>query len=207
MAEIIKSIIEIENLFREIVLDILNLDPKENHSRVRFPWGSNLDEMSDIGSAPAFRREDDVCMIYALPYDDPYNRGRERHTEDHGGRDLVLVDTHTDVHQLMFANYGPNAYECARDIRDGLFLQDIRRKLHRNNFALVTDCSAVRRVPELWEGSWWNRVDFTAVFNELVRRESKMLTYEKIPFTVTEISANGQVVTEGKTVMKERGRS
>ena len=200
MAEIIKSIVEIEDLFREIVLAILHLDPEKNHSRVRFPWGSNLDDMSDEGSAPVFKRSDDVCMIYALPYDNQYNRTRERHVEDHGGIGLVMADTHTDVHQFTFANYGPNAYECARDIRDGLFRQDIKRMLHSNNFALVTDCPAPKRVPEFWDGKWWNRVDFTAVFNELVRRESEMLTFEQFRFTVAGGADKNVIEEDSKTI-------
>lgn len=201
MAEIIKTIEEIEDLFRVVVLTILGLDIDTNHKRVRFPWGSNL--KAGIGSAPSWNRTEDVCVIYALPQDDVYNRTRNRKYEDRGGRDLITVDEHTDIHHMMFANYGPHAYECARDIRDGLFRDDIRRILKKSNFYMVPDVSAIKKVPDIYEGQWWNRVDFSAEFNEYVRRENTMMTIEEISIKATEVTSNGQEIS--LTDIIERG--
>ncbi len=201
MPEIIKTAEEIEDLFRLVVLTILKLDPNKNNKRVRFPWGSNL--KAGIGSAPAWKKEEDVCLIYELPQDDGYNRRRNRSYADQGGRDLIAVDEHTDVHYFNFVNYGPNAYEFARDIRDGLFLDETRRLLSKNNFYLVTDVPAIKRIPELWNGEWWNRADISAIFNEYVRRESTMMVIEKVPLTVTEVTSRGHTLSRKEII--ERG--
>lgn len=197
MAEIIKTIEEIEDIFRVLVLNILKLDPSKSHKRIRFPWGSDLKYSGN--TAPYWNRDDDVCTITLLPQDDSYNRNRDRKYIDKGGRDLIQVEEHTDVHHVLFANYGPNAYECARDIRDGLFREDVRRYLKQNNFSLVTDVPSILRIPELVNGEWWNRVDCSAVFNEYVRRETPINAIEEINIKAIEISQSKEIIGESIT--------
>ena len=191
MAEISKTSVEIEDLFRLIVCTILGLDTETTNERIRFPWGSHLP--AAVGSAPYWNREEDILFIYALPHDDPYNRPRDRHYVDRGDAGLVQLEEHTDVHEVLFVNYGPNAYETARNIRNGLYRNDIRVLMQRNHFSLVTDVPAPRRVPELMDGAWWNRVDLSAVFNELVRKEYEAGTLESIRFDVSFTNRVGDV--------------
>ena len=195
MAEIIKTIDGIEDIFREVVLMILKLDPNENHERVRFPWGSNLSSETN-SSAPSWNKGEDICFIYVLPQDDFYNRQRNRRYVDRGGRDLVEIEEYTDVHHVNFVNYGPSAYECARAIRDGLFAHEVRRFLRKNDFSLVTDVPAIRRLPELVQGEWHNRADISASFNEFVRRESEMPIIEEISLHVQNTNKNGEASRE-----------
>jgi hypothetical protein len=196
MAEIIKSIEQIEDIFRLVVLKIFKLDPeaKENQQRVRFPWGSNLGK-EDNDLAPLLKRIKDVCVISIIPREDLYNRQRHRRYEDRGERDLILIEEHTDVHEVTFCNYGEHAYEFARKIRDGLFDLETRRYLKNNNFALVTDVPAMRRVPEYFNNQWWNRCDITVVFNEFVRLESTVKTIESINVQVRAV-INGEEIKE-----------
>jgi len=192
MAEIVKTITEIEDLFREVVCMIFGITPDENHKRIRFPWGSALDTLWGPTSVPDWQRNEDVCFIYALPMDDTYNRQRDRRNVDRGGRDLVAIDEHTDVHNMLFVNYGPNAYGYARKIRDGLFLDDVRRLLRRNHFYLVPNIPAPRRAPELVNGEWWNRVDVNVPFNQFVRLESVMTTIEKVDVRIAAAGDGGE---------------
>jgi hypothetical protein len=113
---------------------------------------------------------------------------------------MIRLDEHTNVHNMIFANYGPNAYECARNIRNGLFRDEIRIMLKKNHFALITDIPAPRRVPELFEGEWWNRVDINAHFNEFERLESEQRTVRRIHFDVSfpNRSEDEVVVGEGE---------
>ena len=196
MPEVIKSIEEMENMFRVAILSILKIDIDSigAKKRIRFPWGSSF--FNDNGSAPSWQRDEDTCVIYELPRDGSYNRQRDiYYINDEESSDLIRVDEHTDIHSVMFANYGPNAYESARDIRDGLNLPDINEYFRKNNFYLVPDLPALQRVPELVNGQWWNRVDFTAVFYEYVRRESKVKTIEHVNIKATAIS-KGKELTE-----------
>jgi hypothetical protein len=178
MADAIRTGEQIEDVFREVALAVFGLDPAASASRVRFPWGSSLKE--GMGSAPSWKKSEDVCMVYALPHDDPYGQQRDRKTVLRDGG-LVSVDEHTDVHLIMFANYGPNAYECARALRDGFFSDGIRLLLRGRNFALAHGVPSIKRIPELHSGEWWNRVDTSAVFNEYVRLEHAASAFEGLP--------------------------
>jgi len=205
MAEVTKTVEEMEDIFRLAILKIFELDPsaKKNQGRVRFPWGSRLGEQdNDLAPITKNDKGKEICVVTIIPRDDSYNRQRHRRHEDRGGRDLVLVDEHTDVHEVTFCNYGKYAYENARKIRDGLFTPDLRRFLKQNNFALVTDVPAIRRVPELLNNEWWNRCDFTAVFNEYVRLESIAGTIEHVNITVKAV-INGEETIETITVNRE----
>ena len=206
MAEISKSILEIQRIFRLVVCEIWGIAYEQSYSRIRFPWGSQVDTPGGTGSAPDWTRDEDVCFIYALPHDNSYNRQRDRRYEHRGSRDLVALDEHTDVHHMMFSNYGPNAYDCARRIRDGLFLDETRRILKQNHFAIITDTPAIRRVPELVNGEWWNRVDAVAAFNEFVRLESKMRTFERFPFTVSSPGRAGYLQGGAEVSRKQHPR-
>ena len=190
MAEIIKSIKDIETIFKKVVLTILNLNPKTNPKRVRTPWGARSN------SAPSFGRDEDVCFVYVLPQDNSYTRQRNKRYVDRGGRDLVEIEEYIEVHHINFSNYGPNAYECARDIRDGLFSHEIRRFLREHNISLIPDVSAMVRVPELIQSEWWNRVDISARFNEFVRRECEMPVIENISINVKNVNKDGEVIRE-----------
>ena len=181
MREIYKTVTEIEDMFRELVCKILGLDVEKSNSRVRFPWGSNVDAISM--SAPNLKTDKDVCHIQLLPENDDYNRQRSIRFVYESGEDMLAVDEHTDVHSVLFINYGANAYECARKIRNGLFQNEIRRFFRQNNFALITDVPAIRRVPELVNANWVNRVDVFAKFNQFVRLVGSMSTIEQIGVT------------------------
>ncbi len=195
--EQIKTVEEIEDIFRVAVFMIWNSNPeeKQNQKRIRFPWGSDIkNKQSD--TTPTWKREEDVCFIYELPQDGSYNGLSDVTYElDEQKRDFIEVDEHTDIHTVLFANYGPNAYECARDIRDGFKRERIREYLKRHHFFVVPPIAAIKRVPELINGQWWNRVDVTVIFNEYVRREEAIKSIESV--TVTAMT-----VTNGKELIK-----
>ena len=176
--EIQKSIVEIEEMFRQILCDLFGLDVENSGDRIRFVWGSNIDVASQ--SAPNLFTEKDICFIQPLPEDNAYNRQRDIRYIHESGDDMTAVDEHTDVHNVLFINYGPNAYEFARKIRNGLHRDNIRRFLRLNKFALVTDVPAIRRVPELVNANWVNRADVSAVFNQFVRITGTMRTIEQV---------------------------
>lgn len=181
IAEIIKTIKEIENIFRLVTLTILKIDltTKESHKRVRFPWGSNLSYVNN-SSSPMWNKDEDICIIYVLPYDDLYNRQRNISYEDMGEKDLLSVTTQTDVHLIRFVNYGPLAYEYARDIRNNIFKPEILEMLNTNYLFPTGELKAIQRVPELINNEWWNRADFEIVVNDFVRLEDTIKTIEKI---------------------------
>ena len=112
--------------------------------------------------------------------------------------DGLMVDTERVIkytwdvtgERMGYKNFGDNILHTLgknRDQRNEYF--------RKNNFYLVPDLPALQRVPELVNGQWWNRVDFTAVFYEYVRRESKVKTIEHVNIKATAIS-KGKELTE-----------
>ena len=67
--------------------------------------------------------------------------------------------------------------------------------MKRHHFFVVPPIAAIKRVPELINGQWWNRVDVTVIFNEYVRREEAIKSIESV--TVTAMT-----VTNGKELIK-----
>jgi len=197
MMEIIKTAEEIENIFRNVVFQIwhMNPDTKQNQKRIRFPWGSDI-QSKQSDSVPKWKRNENICLIYELPQDGSYNSLSDISYElDKSKRDFIEVDEHTDIHTVIFANYGPNAYEYARDIRDGFKRERIREYLKKYHFFVIPPISAIKRVPELVNGQWWNRVDATVVFYEYVRREETVKSIESVSVTAMTI-ANGKELTK-----------
>ena len=68
--EILKTAEEIEDIFRMAVFQIWKMNPEQNQKRIRFPYGSDL---KNTDSAPAWKRNEDVCFIYELPQDGSYS--------------------------------------------------------------------------------------------------------------------------------------
>ena len=190
MKEIQKSIKETEDIFANVVCGILGIEPENINGRIRMSWGSNIDNASM--SAPNLKTTEDICYIHVTPEDNAYNRQRNKDFIYEGGENMISFDEHTDVYNVLFVNYGSNAYDNARAIRNGLYSDRIRRFLRFSNMPLVTDTPAIRRVPELVSGNWVNRVDVSATFNQYVRLVEEIKTIEQIGvIPVTDEGGNG----------------
>jgi len=201
MQEIQKSISEIEDMLAEVLCMIWKIDKDNISGRIRAVWGSNIDEASM--SAPNLKTTEDVCYIQVTPEDDAYNRQRHIRYVHTGGRNMISVDEHTDVHTVLFVNYGTNAYDYARRIRDGLFRDDIRRFLRLNHFPLVLNVPAPRRVPELVNGNWVNRVDVSATFNQYVRLVGSVGTIRQVGVRVAASSGDVREFNTNKKGVRE----
>lgn len=81
---------------------------------------------------------------------------------------VVQLTTYTRIWRLFWTIYGPTSFTNARLLRSYLFTQDMHDALAAKNLYFVTDPSAPQRVPEEYEKQWWERVDFSAQFNEAV---------------------------------------
>lgn len=145
-----------------MTLSVLGLGPTA-FAQVRVGWQRQ--------GQPAWTVDEDVVILNAVEDDDAYNRTRDVQyeiTELNPPGGLTQVTTYTRVWRVMWTFYGPNSFDRARQLRSGLFLQAPHDSLALSNLYLVTDVSAMQRVPELFEQQWWERVDFSCQFNEAV---------------------------------------
>ena len=76
--------------------------------------------------------------------------------------------TYSRVWRINLVNYGPNSFDNMRVIKSGTFLDFFAWQLAASGLYLVTDTKFPRRVPELFQGQWWERTDLSFRYNELV---------------------------------------
>lgn len=174
----------IEPLMQLITATALGLDITDvkTYSKVRVGWQTD--------GQPAFDLINNTVFVRCTEEDDEYNRIRDEEQADFGVEPSIqvqLTTKYTRVWRVFWTIYGPDSYDNARIIRSALYTQAIhdlieygfsgygQLGLGQGGYGgdgvplfLVTDASAPRRVPELKDGRWWERVDFDCQFNEAV---------------------------------------
>lgn len=165
---------ELENLFRKVTLEMLNLpDNLANASRVRISWGQ-------IG-APAWGIGDNVAFLRVYPSDGPYNRPKDIQYRNNDSASLIRSEHYTNIIAVDWIFYGPSSYDDADVVRNELSNNET---LIKNNVFYVFDRRAATRTPELFNGQWWERSNYTGYFYEQVVRESAIPTIAAAPVTI-----------------------
>lgn len=159
---------QIEDIFFTETCKMLGLDPTlpENQGKVRFAWPTS--------GSPGWSIDEDIVFLRITPQDDRIARIFDTvfNTED---SDYALKETgYTRVHKVDWTLYGPNAYDNADKIRFKVLSKEYFEDFKVNNLFLITDVTMPVRLPELFNGQWWERVDFQASYNELVVRRSQL---------------------------------
>lgn len=174
MADTILTLKQIEDFFRNITAQMLELDISlpENHNKVRISW-------SQAGT-PAWKQTDDIVFLRLNNPDDPINRQRDVLYSSLTQDNINQTVSYTRVHTVKWILYGPNSYDNAETIRNALFLSQYQEQINAKNLYLVLDVIAPARFPELFNGQWWDRTDFEAQFNELVTRRETIPTIKTI---------------------------
>ncbi len=133
---------------------------------------------------PAQQIGEDVAYLKCLTVDDQYNRVRDRSVVNlsNGADELTQ---YTRVWEVTWEIVGPNSFDHARRIRSALFWGEIRYQFSLSNLYLVPDLREPQRVPEIRDGQWWPRTDFSARFNEFVTEQY-----------ITGTAASVEVITE-----------
>lgn len=168
MAEQVLKLKEIEDFFFKITCEMIGLDlsKKENQSKVRIAWPT--------GGAPSWGISEDVVFLRITPQDDKLAREQNIiYTENEDDKAYIKKQTgYTRVHKINWTLYGPNSYDNADIIRYSIFDYEYSKKLKNKKLFLITDVPMPVRLPELYNGQWWERTDFSATFNEAVIREN-----------------------------------
>jgi hypothetical protein len=166
---------QLNELFQTLTMSILGLDSAKPASAyaVRISWPT--------GGAPAWKIKEDVCFLKIVEQDNPYNRQRERSFD---GSASNQATSYTRVINVSFVFYGPNSFDHAQTVRDGLFAQTNHDTLSANNLYMVPDIAAPVRCPELFEGQWWERVNVNMNFNELVVKNTAVNSLNSVTVTL-----------------------
>lgn len=170
MADQVLKLREIEDFFADITAKMLDLDltQPQNKGKIRIAWPSN--------GAPSWKIDEDVIFLRITPVDDKLARELNivyyKNELDNDNADKKTG--YTRVHKIDWTLYGPNSYDNADLIRHLIFDNDFMYEFRNKNLYLITDVSMPTRLPELNNGQWWERTDFSATFNEAVIREKKV---------------------------------
>ena len=136
--------------------------PANPYKKVRISWLTS--------GEPSWLITDNVCFIRAVEADDPINRQREI------SESLLVISEidwdnfafrYTRVINVFWNLYGPNSFDNAQKIRDGMFYPTYQETLSKNNLKLVPTTKSPVRLPELFQGQWWERTDISMIFNSL----------------------------------------
>ena len=168
--EQINTLREIEDKIVEITMKMLDLDTtlEENQGKVRLAWQQK--------GTPSWGIDEDICFIRVTPKDSPVARCSDVLYDKTTKKDEYATKEigYTRVYTVDWTFYGPNSYDHADKSR---YLiknnQEIIDMFNRTHLFLGDDVSMPVRLPELFQGQWWERVDFQAEYNELVIRSTK----------------------------------
>jgi len=166
MPDIILTLKQIEDIFQALTSSITGLGGEKD---VRLSWPTY--------GAPGWKIDEDVVFVKALTVPDEYSQQREEvyYRDSIESVESIHVESlYTRVHLVQWTFYGPNSYDLAETLKNGFYSQGTKEALMENNLFFILDAQQPTRVPELYNGQWWERVDFEAKFNELVTRNSSV---------------------------------
>lgn len=151
----------LEDLIRAATLELLGLpDNKTTASRVRIAWPTN--------GAPDWKITENVTFIRVYPIDEPYNRLKDIQYQNNNLDSLLQTESYTRVIGVSWIFYGPSSFDDADILRNNLSRSE---RLRNNKLHVVYNLAAPMRLPELYNGRWWERTDFTAYFYEEISRD------------------------------------
>lgn len=174
MSDMILTLRQLEDAFRNLTCAMLGLDPSApvNADKVRIAW--------PIGGAPAWKIDDDVVFLQITPANDPYIQQRDI-TYTGGNNDSSnVITSYTRAHAVHWILYGPNSFDNAEKIRNGLYNAD----LSASSLYVVLNIPAPIRAPELFNGRWWERSDLSATFYETVTRQGTVPVIHGVKITI-----------------------
>ncbi len=167
------TIQELQKIFYDLFVSMFNSSPSQ--SQVRWSW--------PVQGAPAFRINDDV--VFLKLYDTPGTMTtlrEDKYSQEDGVPNMSTGYTRTLRLDCIF--YGPNSWENAVTIRNKMFWQEHHDTLAASNLYMIPRFDPPRRIPELWQGQWYDRSDLSVSFNELVVLNRELPYIEKVPVGV-----------------------
>ena len=175
MADTYLTLQQLENAFQVQTLKMLGYDATPdpvthipaNSDKVRISW--------PVVGAPAFSITQDVCFLKVSDVDHPYNKLRDISypiTTTNQVNSMQRVAKFTNVHKIQWILYGPNSYDAAQKIRNGIYLPENVKAFKANNLFLTGEVPAVMRNPEPFNNQWWERSDFEVCYNQKITRKA-----------------------------------
>ena len=164
---------ELQKIFYDLFVSMFNDSPPQ--CSVRWSW--------PIQGAPAFGINDNIVFLKIYDIASTMTAQREdKYSQESGLSNMATSYTRTLRLDCIF--YGPDSWENATTIRNKMFWQEHHDTLARSNIYLVPKFDPPRRIPELWQGQWYDRSDLSLTYNNLVVFNREVPYIEKVPVGV-----------------------
>jgi len=161
---------ELQKIFYDLFVSMFNDSPPQ--CSVRWSWPTQ--------GAPAFGISDNIAFLKIYDTAGTMTVQREdKYSQESGTPNMSTGYTRTLRLDCIF--YGPSSWENATTIRNKMFWQEHHDTLAQSNIYLIPRFDPPRRVPELWQGQWYDRSDLSMSFNELVVVNREVPYIEKVP--------------------------
>lgn len=186
MADQVLTRAVITALFQALTVTVTGLD---KDSDVRNAWPTD-------GSPGVQDPSVNVVFLRVAPTGGPYIQQRDTDWVDSGdGVNVDVTASYTRVHEVYWTFYGPSSSDLAETLRNALYSQTTQDTLAASNLYMILDVPAPIRVPELFNGQWWERADLSARFNEDVQRYTQMPYLETAQITIQSDDGEVEVIT------------
>lgn len=155
----------VNKVFQNLTITLLGLTTptatdRSSYSKVRVSYPPE--------GQPAWKVTENICFMSVFERDGEYNKPRNVIMETLDGDNANQETTYTRILEVSWIFYGPLSFDNARKVKDGIFYELNRETLAGSNLYLVPSAPNPVRIPEVYQGQWWERVDLRMLFNEQV---------------------------------------
>jgi hypothetical protein len=163
---------ELKKLFFDLLTDMLDGSPVA--SQVRWSWPTQ--------GAPAFGINDDIVFLKIYDMEGALTKQKEEiYTLGYN-----MAVNYTRVLKLNCIFYGPNSWENVTDVSNKIYWQEYHDDLAQEKIYLIPGFSPLNRVPELWQGQWYERADLNLTFNEQIKLNREVPAIETVRVIVND---------------------
>jgi hypothetical protein len=166
LPDIVLTLKQIEDLFQDMTTRMLGFDSEdaENSDKVRISF-------QPVG-APAWKRETNVAFIKVNFATDPITQQRDIRYINASVDNASREASYTRVISVQWTFYGPDSFDNADVVRNALYNPLYSGELKNSNLFLILDVPTPVRMPEPFNGQFWERTDLAVNFNESVTRKA-----------------------------------
>lgn len=164
MADIINTLKQLEDAVRDVINLSLGIDlvHPDGSGMVRIAWPPD--------GAPAWQITDDIMFVKVSTVNDSYSKQRDVTYDPNTSSDVKATTCYTRVIRASITAYGPNSFDHLESVRSGFFSN--AEELSKHNLYLVLDVTSPTRMPELFNGQWWDRSDLSLYLYEKVTKQA-----------------------------------
>lgn len=150
---------QLQDVFYNVTFDITGM-----------PSTSIRHAYQGIGQPGIERAQDIVYINLNYVNDDYYSQRHVMFSGDLDDTDATREVFYTKVISVQWSFYGPQSFDLADSLRNGLFNDSPNEILSASEIFPVLGFPSPVRAPYSFNKQWWERVDFTANFNVGVSR-------------------------------------